>query len=137
MKKCYKCKKTKNLEHFSKNVHKKDGLSSQCKLCHKLIRKKHYEKNKAKVILQVSKKKDEYNQWLNELKNKPCVDCKKSYPYYIMDFDHTHGNKKFNIVEARRKMWGKDKVLKEIEKCELVCSNCHRERTYKRKLCIK
>jgi hypothetical protein len=133
MKTCYKCKETKELTCFSKHASRKDGLSAQCKTCHKIMRKTHYESNKSKIIQQVSNKKIEYNKWLNELKNKPCADCNKSYPYYVMDFDHVTGIKIFNIANARQKIWSKDKVLKEINKCELVCANCHRERTYKRK----
>ncbi len=47
-----------------------------------------------------------------------------------MDFDHVHGKKLFTIgsgiVRALKK------VMNEIAKCDLVCANCHRVRTYKR-----
>lgn len=40
-------------------------------------------------------------------------------------------NKIANVSELLyTKSW--DTVLKEIAKCELVCSNCHKERTYQR-----
>ena len=63
--------------------------------------------------------------------SQPCTDCGVPYPYYVMDWDHIK-DKKFNV--SRMGSLGSEKlILEEIAKCELVCSNCHRERTHKRK----
>lgn len=60
----------------------------------------------------------------------PCVDCKLYYPSYVMDFDHLR-DKTDSIA---RFVGGTLTRLKtEIDKCELVCSNCHRVRTYSRR----
>jgi hypothetical protein len=69
---------------------------------------------------------------LNAYKNeKKCMDCEIEYPYYVLDFDHVRGNKIENVSNmAKYYTW--DEILKEIKKCELVCSNCHRIRTHKR-----
>ena len=64
-------------------------------------------------------------------KARPCTDCGIEYPYYVMDFDH-RGGKSFNIATAGYKI-GRKKLLAEIAKCDVVCSNCHRERTHARK----
>jgi hypothetical protein len=69
--------------------------------------------------------------WLDGLKAKPCQDCGGTFPPECMDFDHKPG------FEKRRKVAGlftcsKAKVLSEIEKCDLVCANCHRTRTVRR-----
>ena len=58
------------------------------------------------------------------------MDCKKRFPTYVMDFDHVRGKKSFNISSAQCINIGR--LLVEIIKCDLVCSNCHRRRTYKR-----
>lgn len=48
-----------------------------------------------------------------------------------MDFDHVRGVKKYNISTAIFKNnYSVDRVLLEINKCDLVCSNCHRIRTF-------
>lgn len=67
-----------------------------------------------------------------DLKNKPCMDCGNSFPAVCMDFDHRPGEVKlFNISgEGHGHPW-KD-VLNEIQKCDLVCANCHRIRTASR-----
>ena len=49
-----------------------------------------------------------------------------------MDFDHIE-DKSFNISSALNLQNFED-IKKEIEKCEVVCSNCHRSRTYNRLL---
>jgi hypothetical protein len=59
-----------------------------------------------------------------------CVDCGyKGHPR-ALDFDHL-SNKSFTIGgKGREKEW--KQLLAEIEKCEVVCSNCHRIRTHNR-----
>ena len=72
------------------------------------------------------------SKWISELKESlPCVDCGGLFSAECMDFDHIEDNKKHNIATMVRS-YSKDRVLKEIEKCELVCSNCHRIRTKNR-----
>lgn len=65
-------------------------------------------------------------------KDRPCADCEKSYPYYVMDFDHVRGDKKFNLSQATSHRRALKAVEDEIDKCDVVCSNCHRERTFTR-----
>lgn len=131
MKKCYKCQQEKSLDCFSKNNAKSDGLSSQCKECHRQLRRQHYLKHRRKIISQVGEWKKEYRQWFQSLKDKPCKDCGKEYPHYCMDFDHL-SNKEFGISYAITHNWSRERVVKEIGKCELVCAICHRIRTYNR-----
>lgn len=68
---------------------------------------------------------------LDALKDKPCMDCGGSFPPECMDFDHREGEvKEIMIASALRRAWLD--ILAEIEKCDLVCANCHRIRTKKR-----
>lgn len=59
----------------------------------------------------------------------PCFDCGKVYPHYVMDFDHLR-DKKFDISKLASRNVSFETIKSEIEKCDLVCSNCHRIRTY-------
>lgn len=63
------------------------------------------------------------------LKEIPCADCKKRYPHYVMDFDH-RGDKTFKVSDRK----SKEERLVEAKKCDVVCSNCHRERTHSRRV---
>ena len=71
--------------------------------------------------------------FLIDKKNRPCQDCGKIYPCYVMDFDHKQGEiKEKEIARMVAGGWSKLKVEKEIRKCDLVCANCHRIRTFNR-----
>jgi hypothetical protein len=49
-----------------------------------------------------------------------------------MEFDRVRSTKKFQVASAF--LWMRlNRLKEELEKCELVCSNCHRIRTVKRK----
>lgn len=79
----------------------------------------------------IRSKKLEIKQVIEQLKSEPCTDCGNRFPYYVMDFDHIDGTTKtFNVSEMRA--YSLDNILKEVSKCELVCANCHRIRTFSR-----
>lgn len=93
--------------------------------------RKHYYANRETYIKKALQRKKDIRLWLNKLKEStPCVDCKVFYPYYVMDFDHL-GDKTSNISRLINTCSMKQ-INAEIAKCELVCSNCHRIRTFKR-----
>jgi len=65
-------------------------------------------------------------------KSAPCLDCGNTFDPVCMDFDHRPGEaKKFGIARFGDRPLGV--VLQEIAKCDLVCSNCHRLRTHRRR----
>jgi hypothetical protein len=65
-------------------------------------------------------------------KNRPCHDCDIQFPSYVMEFDHTKGEKKFDLATHGRRH--PNAVIAEIKKCDVVCANCHKVRTYIRRL---
>lgn len=71
---------------------------------------------------------------LDVLRSGPCTDCKKSYPPYVMEFDHVpeRGVKRFNIACGGNYSLKSKIFLDELAKCDLVCANCHRTRTHLR-----
>jgi hypothetical protein len=64
-------------------------------------------------------------------KAKPCADCGVQYPPYVMDLDHVRGEKLFVLSKGYNH--SPEAQLAEIEKCDVVCTNCHRERTHVRR----
>lgn len=84
--------------------------------------------NSQKQLAYRQRRKD----FLESLKAKGCTDCKLIYPPYVMEFDHARGEKLFNISMSLSKPMSKEKLLAELEKCDVVCCNCHAIRSYKR-----
>jgi hypothetical protein len=98
--------------------------------------RKWYRKNRelhlARVQRVIRRLRAETKKYLDECKRQPCTDCGLSYPPYVMDFDHVRGDKVANLSQLRngRAKW--EIILAEIAKCEIVCANCHRQRTHLR-----
>lgn len=63
-------------------------------------------------------------------KNVPCMDCGIRYPSYVMDFDHRDPSTKRFSIGRQVASYGIDALRAEIAKCDVVCANCHRIRTY-------
>lgn len=79
------------------------------------------------------KRSRELRAFINALKARPCTDCTNKFPPIAMDFDHRDPDIKSaeisTLVGAGKPI---EIILAEINKCDLVCANCHRVRTKKR-----
>ena len=64
------------------------------------------------------------------LSMKSCLDCGEKDPV-VLDFDHRDQSTKFkSISQMLSGHYSWNSLMKEIEKCEIRCANCHRRRTY-------
>lgn len=68
--------------------------------------------------------------FINQLKDNPCVDCGGRFHPEAMHFDHLR-DKKRGIADLTT--CSVSRILDEVQKCELVCANCHAVRTYNRR----
>jgi hypothetical protein len=96
-------------------------------------RRKHYHANKEQYYRRNKEKEQSLKHFIDAVKSYPCTDCGESYPPYVMDFDHLPDYEKVTEIAKVYKSGSWSKTVMEIMKCELVCSNCHRIRTYSRK----
>lgn len=76
-------------------------------------------------------------KYINLLKDQPCTDCNQRFPSCAMDFDHIEGKKLFNVSSLAYKNRSLTNLLNEAAKCEVVCANCHRIRTYLRRAAVQ
>jgi hypothetical protein len=129
---CPKCSTAKELTSYTKNTTKKDGLNSICKSCQNAYTRDHYSKNKAYYKSKSKQHRDRLRTITDRLKDVPCMDCGVKYPPYVMDFDHRDPkDKSFTVASAQsQSLVSSDRLEEEIAKCDVVCSNCHRERTH-------
>lgn len=103
-------------------------------------RKEHREEAKAYAVAYRKKRflsGEIIGGWLaNKYLTVPCMDCNVIHPYYVMDFDHRPDEiKSFNIARMNQYAAKPDRIsilMKEIDKCDYICANCHRVRTQER-----
>lgn len=134
VKHCPRCKQEKRHNAFAKNSFKKDGLQSWCRECRKEIDRAYYRSHTKEMIkaIQLAKRnrRDQTYQYIHKyLLSHPCLDCGETDPI-VLDFDHRK-DKYLAVSDLIRRGRSWINVLREIEKCEVRCANCHRKKTAK------
>jgi hypothetical protein len=97
----------------------------------------HYRANaelyKARAVAHRKKQRGTIKDLIRTAKDRACQDCGIKYPHYVMHFDHLPGHEKlFTIGNYARRSVAVKRLAEEIAKCDVVCANCHAERTYQR-----
>lgn len=123
---CSKCGKSQPVDNFAKNNSKPDGLQGHCRKCKKVSDALHYQQNKDKQNERNKKNRQRYREEVSVYKKeRGCLLCDESEPC-CLDFHHTDGDKEFSVSSMIGQL-GRDKLFVEIQKCVVVCSNCHRK----------
>ena len=125
---CTECGLEKPICEFVRNNTKKDGYSSYCKECHRKRCLKYYYNNKTKCRDSSKRKRNLIKQYINNIKQKGCSICGEK-DISCLDFHHI--NNKIRDVSSLIQNENLNKVKLEIEKCIVLCSNCHRKLHYK------
>ena len=128
MKRCCSCKQEKSLDDFHKGANYCKPCASAASRSNYTKRKKDsswYEAHKEKRAQQTRDKKRK----AVELMGDKCFDCGNSYPECVYDFHHLDSNQKDLNPSAAIKL-SEERMMKELSKCVLLCSNCHRIRHF-------
>ena len=89
--------------------------------------REHYQRNKDKYKRQLNERRRANRQKLLGLKSKlQCEVCGEAHPS-CLEFHHTDPKEKDSHVSYGVHFWGWDRVLAEVKKCQVLCSNCHRK----------
>lgn len=135
MKKCSTCKNEKPLEDFSLKSKAKGTRMAICKECHRDYAKKHYSNNKTYYLDKSKRSGKTYYERnkkfiIEHLQNNPCVDCGEK-DLDVLEFDHRElvGSKGLRINSFLK--GSLEALMKELDKCDVRCSNCHTRRTRK------
>lgn len=96
-------------------------------------RREWYYRNKTHARQKVKERQKEIKDWLSEYKSKlKCNRCDESF-FYCLEFHHMDPSLKEGSI-SEMKGYSKKKILEEINKCEVLCSNCHRKEHYRGKV---
>lgn len=114
---------------------KGNGLQPWCRECNRARSRKYYSENKdkhKKVTLARNNRirLEVKNEYCKYLLAHPCVDCGEK-DIIVLEPDHLR-DKKFNVSTMIGAGYSWSRVLEELEKCEVVCKNCHARRTHGR-----
>jgi len=91
--------------------------------------KEYHQKNKEVISERKRNKRIQRYRKLIETNNNKCNDCGLSnMPDGFFDFHHEDPSKKEGSISAMLSSASFEKVLKELEKCVMLCPNCHRKR---------
>lgn len=128
---CTRCQISKPVVEFNFRNRAKNLRHIYCRDCGKEFMRNHYQQNRQQYIERSMRANARRRDFMRETKARPCADCGVQYPYYVMDFDHREGvEKSFEMNRVSYVSLGARK--REIEKCDVVCANCYRERTCQR-----
>jgi hypothetical protein len=103
--------------------------------------KRYYEDNKERMKAAAKERniltRKRNRKYIANIKSHAqCVDCGEKNPV-VLDFDHVRGEKLGDVSNMVNQSYFIEALEKEIDKCEIRCSNCHRIVTHKRRIKCK
>lgn len=135
MKTCTSCQTPKDESAFAQRG--PGRFHTRCKECQNNYCRMRYAADPAKGAENRYHHKVQRRRSLQELvdalKDRPCTDCQQTYPPFVMEFDHRPGVGKVADISALVSTGRKAALLQEVTKCDVVCANCHRIRTFQRR----
>ena len=131
---CSKCNTEKDINEFPIRNQLTQKRQSYCKVCRSSMGVNWYERNKDYQKENARKHRSEYRQRAKEfvwdyLLTHPCAHCGESDPH-CLEFHHV-GTKTIEVSRLIGRGPSLEALKAEIEKCDVLCANCHRKLTAK------
>lgn len=128
---CARCAEWKMGSEFHNS---RTGQFSYCRDCRRAYDRQYYrERGRAARLARQRARVNGARAWMASLKaGVPCRDCQETFPVWVMHWDHLPGFEKVGEISVMVTSRGREAVLEELKKCELVCANCHVMRTVAR-----
>lgn len=118
---CYKCKQFRSVDEFAKNKSGAYGLNGKCRDCHKKTR------DHAGQRKYLNKRNRKLAYYFAQEGGGCCQKCGYNDSVAALDFHHINPDEKeynpaYTVVSGNLEL-----ARYELDKCILICSNCHRE----------
>lgn len=128
---CCTCKEVKPLTAFNRLSKAKDGRQPSCRDCHREYHREHWDEHMAQIRRRKRREVETAQVRLLEyLSTHPCADCGED-DVVVLEFDHLR-DKAASVGALVSGGYRWSRIMEEIKKCEVVCANCHRRRTFTR-----
>ena len=132
LKKCTKCQRELPLDNFRWKNKSEGKKHSQCKECQKAQEKQHYRESlerRESVRATTNSQKITNMILVEEARSQGCKKCGEKRSY-VLDFHHRNGEEKVETINHMIKSASSKTLQAELEKCDVLCANCHREFHY-------
>jgi hypothetical protein len=141
LKRCGRCGELKPLSDFAWRRKHRGQRHNMCRPCHSAYHREHYLANKQRYVDQARARQralrlERTTYLLEYFAQHPCTDCGESDPV-VLEFDHLDAEGKSFCISQGLPYRNWQSILDEIEKCEVVCANCHRRRTAVRRGAVR
>ena len=91
-------------------------------------KKQYYEDNKEGIANKQKSLRDARNLEIFKYKGGECAHCKLREPDHLEVYDYHHIDPSTKSYTVSNMLYGPmDKIIAEVDKCLLLCSNCHRK----------
>lgn len=123
---CSKCDEEKVVGEFHFKNKAKGTRQSICKQCQKVVSREYYLKDREGHIARVWRRKRKLAEWLRDYKkSQRCERCGESNPACLVFHHLDPAEKGIEVSLAVRQGYGMDRLIEEINKCVILCLNCH------------
>lgn len=129
---CSKCKQILPVSNFRFRNKSQNIYHSQCKECEKARDKIYYANNlnrRESVRATADFQKARNIKIVDEAKQCGCKKCGEKRSY-VLDFHHRDNSLKQDTINHMLKSASAENLINEINKCDVLCANCHREFHY-------
>jgi hypothetical protein len=132
---CTKCELEKSLDLFPARKASKDGKASWCRACYKVNWQQRYYDNHQHYRQSHNKSRNKIREnnarmVFEYLEKHSCLICHESDPV-VLEFDHRDKDDKIENISNLILHGTWEQIQKEIEKCDVLCANCHRRKSAK------
>ena len=119
----------KERERRKKSYHESDDRRNY----NREWRRKYREANREKLNKEQRDRIKRGRDWWAEYRSRmSCSVCGENH-HACLDFHHTNPEEKEFRIGDKVGLWKHERIVKEVEKCVVLCSNCHKKLHYEMK----
>lgn len=133
---CTRCGVMKSADGFPRRAAASVYLHSWCRTCFAMYKAERHQRHHDREMVRIRRNRARAAaanraRVAEHLSEHPCVDCGED-DLVVLEFDHLR-DKEANVSRLVASGVSWDRVMAEIEKCQVRCANCHRRVTYRRR----
>ncbi|AGM11402.1 HNH endonuclease [Halogranum tailed virus 1] len=88
---------------------------------------RYYYRNREEEKERIANRKAKLRQWVADYKHeRGCSNCDEEHPA-ALDFHHHNDDKSESVAKLANDGYSKEAIKEEMEKCIILCANCHRK----------